>query len=361
MAINNDRILGYDFARGIAIIGMIIVNFKTVMVAESDSILYQALYLFSGKAAALFVALAGVGMTLMYESAKRKNSPEKLTKVKSDLLKRALFLFVTGLSYYFIWPADILHYYGVYMTIGVLLLSASTRILQWIALLIPLGYMGLLILFDYEAGWDWWTLEYQDFFTPSGFFRHLFFNGFHPVFPWVAFLLTGIWVGRINLKDQKKRTRLWIGALLTFTIFTGLSAFLQSQTGYFPAPEAEALNSLLGTGPMPPTLFYMFSAGSLSVFLITVSVQVCLSYPEAKWIRYLVSTGQLALSNYFFHVVIGMVAIELLFGRLEQSFSTEFAFGYALAFSVLLVWFSHSWRKKYTRGPLEALMRRVTG
>ncbi|MCI5092124.1 DUF418 domain-containing protein [Phaeodactylibacter sp.] len=361
MAINNDRILGYDFARGIAIIGMIIVNFKTVMVAESDSILYQALDLFSGKAAALFVALAGVGMTLMYESAKRKNSPEKLTKVKSDLLKRALFLFVTGLSYYFIWPADILHYYGVYMTIGVLLLSASTRILQWISLLIPLGYMGLLIILDYEAGWDWSTLEYQDFFTPSGFLRHLFFNGFHPVFPWVAFLLTGIWVGRINLRDQKKRTRLWIGALLTFIVFTGLSAFLQSRTGYFPAPEAEALNSLLGTGPMPPTLFYMFSAGGLSVFLITVSVQVCFLYPEAKWIRYLVSTGQLALSNYFFHVVIGMVAIELLFGRLEQSFSTGFAFGYAMAFSVLLVWFSHSWRKKYKRGPLEALMRRVTG
>jgi hypothetical protein len=221
--------------------------------------------------------------------------------------------------------------------------------------------MGLLIILDYEAGWDWSTLEYQDFFTPSGFLRHLFFNGFHPVFPWVAFLLTGIWVGRINLRDQKKRTRLWIGALLTFIVFTGLSAFLQSQTGYFPAPEAEALNSLLGTGPMPPTLFYMFSAGGLSVFLITVSVQVCFLYPEAKWIRYLVSTGQLALSNYFFHVVIGMVAIELLFGRLEQSFSTGFAFGYALAFSVLLVWFSHSWRKKYKRGPLEALMRRVTG
>jgi uncharacterized membrane protein YeiB len=221
--------------------------------------------------------------------------------------------------------------------------------------------MGLLILFDYEAGWDWSTLEYQDFFTPSGFFRHLLFNGFHPVFPWAAFLLTGIWVGRINLRDQKKRTRLAIAALLTFTIFTGLSAFLQSQTGYFPVQEAEDFNSLLSTTPMPPTVFYMFSAGGFSVFLITIAVQVCFAYPGAPWIRYLVSTGQLALSNYFFHVVIGMVAVELIFGRLEQAFSIEFAFGYALAFSALLVIFSHQWRKRYNRGPLEALMRRVTG
>ncbi|MCR9099402.1 MAG: heparan-alpha-glucosaminide N-acetyltransferase domain-containing protein [bacterium] len=361
MTTTNDRILGYDFARGIAIIGMIIVNFKTVMVAESESLLYQALNLLSGKAAALFVTLAGVGMTLMYSSAQRKKDTGRVKKIRLDLLKRALFLFVTGLSYYFIWPADILHYYGVYMTIGVLLLAASTRLLQGISLLIVLSYMLLLVVFDYEAGWNWSTLEYEGFLTPSGFFRHLFFNGFHPVFPWVAFLLTGIWVGRINLRDQKKRTRLAIRSLLTFIVFTSLSAFLKSQTSHFPAPEAEALNSLLGTGPMPPTLFYMFSAGGLSVFLIIVSVQVCFSFPEPRWIGYLVSTGQLALSNYFFHVVIGMVAIELLFGRLEQAFSVEFAFGYALAFSVLLVWFSHRWRKKYKRGPLEALMRRVTG
>lgn len=361
MTTTNSRILGYDFARGIAIIGMIIVNFKTVMVAESESWLYQALNLLSGKAAALFVTLAGVGMTLMYSSAQRKKAPGRVKKIRLDLLKRALFLFVTGLSYYFIWPADILHYYGVYMTIGVLLLAAYTRLLQGISLLIVLGYMLMLIIFDYEAGWNWSTLEYEGFFTPSGFFRHLFFNGYHPVFPWVAFLLTGIWVGRIDMRDEKKRTRLAIGSLFIFILVTGLSAFLKSQTSYFPVSDSEALNSLLGTSPMPPTLFYMFSAGGLSVFLIIISVQVCFSFPESRWIGYLVSTGQLALSNYFFHVVIGMVAVELVFGRLEQDFSIEFAFGYALAFSALLIIFSHQWRRRYSRGPLEALMRRVTG
>lgn len=30
------RIIGYDFARGLAIIGMVFVNFKVVMVKETD-------------------------------------------------------------------------------------------------------------------------------------------------------------------------------------------------------------------------------------------------------------------------------------------------------------------------------------
>ena len=72
------RILGYDFARGLAIIGMIFVNFKTVMVAETDAYLYQLVASLSGKSAALFVVLAGVGMTLMYQRAKAKSqSSEK--------------------------------------------------------------------------------------------------------------------------------------------------------------------------------------------------------------------------------------------------------------------------------------------
>ena len=137
------RILGYDFARGLAIIGMIFVNFKTVMVAESDAYLYQLVELLSGKAAALFVVLAGVGMTLMYQNAKAKNDVGKTRKAKIILLKRAAFLFVVGLSYYSIWPGDILHYYGLYLPIGVLFLSVSRKWLQTLSFL----YLDSLILF----------------------------------------------------------------------------------------------------------------------------------------------------------------------------------------------------------------------
>jgi len=52
-------------------------------------------------------------------------------------------------------------------------------------LLFPL----LLLIVDYEAGWDFTTLTYTGFWTIDGFVRNLFYNGFHPVIPWFAFML----------------------------------------------------------------------------------------------------------------------------------------------------------------------------
>ncbi len=356
-----ERILGYDFARGLAIIGMIFVNFKVVMVAETDAFLYQLVELLSGKAAALFVVLAGVGMTLMYKSAERKNDPEKIRQVKISLLKRAAFLFVIGLSYYSIWPADILHYYGLYLSIGVLFLSFSREWLQTISLLIIISYAFLMLFFNYETGWNWSNLEYIDFFTINGFFRNLFLNGFHPVIPWFAFLLTGIWVGRINFSDAKKRKKVAIISLIIFIVFKSISMVLVEVLSKLSPSEATDIEYLLGTSPMPPLFFYMITASSLALFFISFSVYVTEKFQKHLFVEQLVSTGKLALSNYFFHVIIGMLAIELFFGKLEYAFSIEFTFIYAILFNVLIIVFSHLWLKKFRQGPLEYLMRKITG
>lgn len=361
MNTKNKRIIGYDFARGLAIIGMVFVNFKVVMVAETDDFLYKLVDLLSGKAAALFVVLAGVGMTLMYRSAERKNDVLKIRKVKIDLLKRAAFLFVVGLSYYFIWPADILHYYGLYLLIGVLFLSASRIVLQAVSILLIIAYSILLLFFNYETGWNWTILEYTDFFTIKGFLRNLFINGFHPVIPWIAFLFTGIWLGRINFNDDKKRKRVTIISLIIYVFFKSISIFLVAILTKLSPDESVEIEYLLGTSPMPPMFFYMITASSLAVFIISVSIYFSNKLSHTLFVKQMVSTGQLALSNYFFHVIIGMLAIELIFGKLEYAFSIEFTFIYAVIFSILLILFSHFWRKKFARGPLELLMRKITG
>ncbi len=355
------RIIGYDFARGLAIIGMVFVNFKVVMVQETDAFLYQLVDLLSGKAAALFVMLAGVGITLMYNSAKRKNDLGKIRQVKTNLLKRATFLFVVGLSYYFIWPADILHYYGLYLTVGVVLLAVPKRWLLIISGLLIIGYSVSLLFFNYETGWNFTTLEYTDFFTINGFFRNLFFNGFHPVFPWVAFLLIGIWVGRIDFNNTKKRNIFAISSLIVFIVFKTISILLVGLSNTLSPKEAEELYYLFGTSPMPPMFFYMITASSLSIFIIAISVFIGQKFSNTLFVKHVVSAGQLALSNYFFHIIIGMLGILLIFGKLEQAFSIEFVFFYALFFNILLIIFSHLWRKKFKRGPLELLMRKITG
>ena len=69
----NKRIIGIDVARALAVIGMIIVNFKTVFGSNGSEWLKSIVSIFDGKAAATFVVLAGVGLALMTNSAIRPN------------------------------------------------------------------------------------------------------------------------------------------------------------------------------------------------------------------------------------------------------------------------------------------------
>jgi uncharacterized membrane protein YeiB len=361
METSSKRITGFDFARGLAITGMVFVNFKVVMSIQTSGILYEITGVITGKAAALFVVLAGAGMTLMYESAKRKKDALKIMQVKRSLLKRAAFLFVTGLSYYFIWPADILHYYGLYFIIGIFLLSVNRKRLIIFSQFIIVGYSFLLLVFDYEKGWNWNILEYTDFFTVQGFFRNLFFNGFHPVIPWIAFLLTGIWLGRINFKDMKARKRVMLISILIYIVFKGISMLLiYTFSALSPAEEAE-IEYTFGTTPMPPSFFYMITASSLAVFIITISVYITGQFSNMLFVKQMVSTGQLALSNYVFHIVIGILGIQIFFGKPDKAFSIEFTLAYACMYNVLSIVFSHYWRGRFDRGPLEFLMRKITG
>ncbi len=354
------RILGYDFARGLAIIGMVLVNFKEVMVKGSDGVLFQLVELLSGKASALFVVLAGVGMTLMYQSAKAKNDVNKMKQLKLTILKRAAFLFVVGLSYYSVWPADILHYYGLYLSIGVLFLSVSRKWLLIISSFLITSYSALMLFYNYETGWDWKTLEYTDFFTVTGFLRNLFLNGFHPVLPWIAFLITGIWVGRINFNDNTKRKRITVISLLVFVAFQSVSILSIKSLGQLSPTGAIKIEYLFGTMPMPPMFFYMITASGLAVFVISTSIYFCNKLSHTIFVKQMISTGQLALSNYLFHVIFGMLSIELFFGKLEHAFSIEFVIVYAIVFSALMVIFSHLWCKRFKKGPLESLMRKIT-
>ena len=59
------RLAGLDIARFIAFTGMVLVNFRiAAQVSDTTDWAYQITHLLEGRAAALFVVLAGVGITL---------------------------------------------------------------------------------------------------------------------------------------------------------------------------------------------------------------------------------------------------------------------------------------------------------
>lgn len=350
----NERIIGFDVARALAILGMVIVNFKIAMQAETgNTFLIRFASLFEGRAAALFVVLAGVGIALLSHKARKSDNTEKIRHIRNILSKRALFLFVFGLIFIPIWPADILHFYGIYILGSVWFLTSSHRNL-WLVSggAIVLSFL-MLILLNYEAGWDFDTLQYVDFWTIEGMLRHLFFNGFHPVFPWIAFLMVGLWLGQQDIRNPKFQRQLFSWSLLVVIATEIFSAVMVNQVG-----AGTDLAYLFATKPMPPSPFYIVAATASALAVIMVCLLVTQHKP-AKWWFPLIATGQLALTLYVAHVIFGMGIMDEL-GMLNQSNSIEATYIATGLFYGGAILFATMWRKYYSRGPLESVMRRLT-
>ena len=177
------RLDGLDLARFLAFAGMVMVNFKVVTgasAAAADGVLGILVGALEGRAAATFVVLAGVGLGLA--------SLKDINRTTAVILRRAVFLLVVGLANALVFEADIIHYYAFYFLVGVFLLPLSNRLVLLGIVMANLVFCCMILLLDYNQGWNWENLTYSDFWTPAGFVRNLFFNGWHPVFPWVGFL-----------------------------------------------------------------------------------------------------------------------------------------------------------------------------
>ncbi|WP_420601256.1 DUF418 domain-containing protein [Flagellimonas sp.] len=355
-----ERIIGIDVARSLAIIGMVIVNFKIAFGDHGNPLLKSFVQLFEGKAAAIFVVLAGIGIAFMSNSALANNNLSKLKSTKTKILKRALFLFVIGLLYIPIWEADILHFYGIYMLVTLLVLGRSSKMVFWSGLSLIFIYPLLLSVINYDTNWDFQTFEYSNFWTANGFLTNLFVNGFHPVIPWAAFMLIGLWYGKQDLSNSKFLSRsIWISlsVFVTTLVLSKLSIFILAEGN--PVTEND-LKQILGTSPMPPLPFYMLASGSFSIFVISICIIFSRKFDKNPIIQLLKKTGQLALTFYVAHVVIGMIAIYLIDPAKMGSYTITFSFLYALAFSALCIFFAHFWTRFHKVGPLEWVMRSIT-
>ncbi len=162
------RLTGLDIARFLAFVGMVLVNFRLAAQvapgADWTSTLTNAL---EGRAAALFVVLAGLGFALAQMPT--------LT-----ILKRAAFLMAIGLLNQTIFEADILHFYALYFVVAAFFARRSQAVLLMGAIAFPLLWLILAGVFDYETGWNWETLDYADFWTLQGFLRHSLFQRLAP-------------------------------------------------------------------------------------------------------------------------------------------------------------------------------------
>ncbi|KKO55412.1 DUF418 domain-containing protein [Paenibacillus sp. DMB20] len=352
------RITALDFARALAIFGMIIVNYKLAMQAElsGPGWLQSIAGLFEGRASALFVLLAGIGVTLMTSKARSSMNGELIRQNRNSLCKRAAFLFIAGVLLMLMdWSADILHYYAVFMLVAAVLITASDHKILGLFSFILLASQLFLVLFDYSKGWDLSFKEYMGFWTLEGFLRNLLFNGFHPIFPWLSFFLIGMWIGRKHWLNKDNRSKVLLYSLLGTVVFESLSYLLIKRTS--PILGNEAAHYLFGTKPMPPTMLYVLSGISSAVAIIAICLYVADKFAQSVLTQAVIHTGQLSLSHYIGHVVIGLGMLHIT-GYLENG-SLVFAMAYGCLYFIIAIIFSHIWRKWMTRGPIELLMRKL--
>jgi uncharacterized protein len=186
------RIEGYDLARALAILGMVVVHFALVMSSErmtQGDWMARLVEALDGRAAATFVVLAGVGITLRQRGAAARSGddpaalPAALAAVRSTLIKRGLFLLVVGFLNLLFWQGDILRVYGVSLIAAAWLVVAADRWLWAAALGFVAVFFVLMATIDYSKHWDWQTMHYHGLWTPSGAVRNLFYDGFRSSFP----------------------------------------------------------------------------------------------------------------------------------------------------------------------------------
>jgi uncharacterized protein len=247
--------------------------------------------------------------------------------------------------------------YGVSLLLAARLIAASDRRLLLGALGYALGFVALFLVLDFEKNWDWSTMTYHRLWTPTGVVRNLFYDGFRSVFPWTGFFVFGMWLGRLDLRDSA--TNGWVTFVAACTAL-GAEFFSWLCVSYFLAHprgmDQETIKALFGTESMPALPLFLLASGGTAVAIIAISVRIVAASPSRLWQPF-VATGQMALTWYVAHIVLGLGTVDAL--GLVASQTLLASAGYGVGFFALAVLASCLWKLVFRHGPLEWVMRKV--
>ncbi|MEW1920183.1 heparan-alpha-glucosaminide N-acetyltransferase domain-containing protein [Pseudarthrobacter oxydans] len=200
------RLHGIDAARGLALLGMMATHLLPTFESNAGLTPTWIGLTFSGRAAALFAVLAGVGLALSTGKHKPVQGPD-LTAARRGIALRALVIAAVGLTLG-----------GLEVNLAIILVHYAVLFLC----VLPFLGMGLKRLCGWAGGWILgspvlaymlrpWLLaaepplklghnpSWEDLATPSRLLADVFFTGYYPAFQWLSYLLVGLIVGRLVL------------------------------------------------------------------------------------------------------------------------------------------------------------------
>lgn len=324
-----ERLAGVDAVRGLAVLGM----FAAHVGHAGDGFWSSTgwLVVADGRSSATFATLAGLSMALM-SGGRHPRVSEQLGPVRARIVARAVVVAVIGYvlvalgtPIYVILPA-----YAAMFVLTLPFLAATPTTLA----LAALGFAAVGPLLVTAAGGKGEGLGAG----PVG----LLLTGYYPAAVWLAYVLAGLAVGRLDLRDRGIRVALALAGC--GLALTGYGLGVAASAG---APGLAAWSSV---EPHADTTLEV--VGNLGVAVLLVAgVQ---SLAETRLGRILLSpvaaTGALALTVYTAQIV----AIALMGPDVVYEQTTN---GTLVAFTVVTLTACTLWVHLVGRGPLERLMR----
>lgn len=309
--------------------------------------------------AAVFVLVAGIGVSLLTQASRMSNDPALLRRDRLRLLRRGVLLYATGFVLQWIWAGTILFYYGAYFIVAALIFSAPSRRVLTIG--VASAITSAVIAWwrvDQSFGGNltpWLTPTQVD--SPRSLLIRTFVSYTHPLFPWLLFFTAGIILGRHwhQLVALRRRLMLWSGGILAATYFINSVVVAETST----TNTERLIATALSTRPYDRGLLYSF--GTLASSILTLCILSILVELLAgnSVVKMLARAGQMSLSIYMAHIFF----FNLVVHRLHWVGATglDTALVLALVFYTIAISFGALWRTYLGRGPAEVLYRAFGG
>lgn len=331
------RVVGLDVARGLAILGMIIVNVGPV---PATSLLHR-LYLFPyGRASILFVTIAGLGMGYLLTNRRHR--------LWSDLLWRVLLLFTLGLVLQTMTDrvSIILQIYAALFLLAPLLWQLPSRALVVLtASALVLG-PGLIVYHEIVHPWHKGMLGVSLTTPPDDLLYSMALSGPYPLASWTVPFIVGLLLARIDLRQARTTRR-----MIVWGAVAAVGGVAVSLTNY------AILGERADTGPL--RLLTGVAHGQMPLWLISsvggavLIIGVCLRWQTgATRVRGLLAdTGRFAFTAYVLHVVV------LALIKPADGFTLGTGILVTVALSMVVVGSAALWSKSRRPGPFEWLLR----
>lgn len=317
--------------------------------------------------AASLVMIFGIGLTML---AKREGFTPWIP------VRRGLVLFVAGMWFNTVWPGTILPFYGAYL----ILLGPFARVRRSWSLLVgaltitALTFLSRVLIFfalEKDRGrlitdLSWLAMRGPNgdrlgLSNPRALAGSMLYWGAHPLLPWLAFVLVGMWVGRTAWQTPQVQLRLIVVGVLFVAVGYG-SASVMTRVGSsrWHWAWSTTLSSAYRVNPIKydAPLYVLTTIGS-SLAGIGLVLWLATRFNDARVVSLIARAGTVTLSIYVAHGVIPAVLFRWFLH--DPVIGVGWAVLLALGSWTAAMALGSLWVRTLRRGPLEALLRRFGG